>query len=71
MRSQTLPRTSSAQSRKALFEKWEQDTVGKYGHWSPDHTQVPRVEPDPELGQEGTAQQNWPCPTPWGSFPKM
>ncbi|XP_015994281.1 smoothelin-like protein 2 isoform X2 [Rousettus aegyptiacus] len=29
VRSQTLPRTSSAQSRKALFEKWEQDTVGK------------------------------------------
>lgn len=32
VRSQTLPRTSSAQARKALFEKWEQDTVGKYGH---------------------------------------
>ncbi|XP_070250410.1 smoothelin-like protein 2 isoform X1 [Myotis yumanensis] len=29
VRSQTLPRTSSAQARKALFEKWEQDTVGK------------------------------------------
>ncbi|XP_059525008.1 smoothelin-like protein 2 isoform X3 [Myotis daubentonii] len=28
VRSQTLPRTSSAQARKALFEKWEQDTVG-------------------------------------------
>lgn len=31
MRSQTLPRTSGAQARKALFEKWEQDTAGKYG----------------------------------------
>ncbi|XP_035934296.1 smoothelin-like protein 2 [Halichoerus grypus] len=29
VRSQTLPRTSGAQARKALFEKWEQDTVGK------------------------------------------
>lgn len=29
VRSQTLPRTSSAQARKALFEKWEQDTAGK------------------------------------------
>ncbi|XP_054431833.1 smoothelin-like protein 2 [Pteronotus mesoamericanus] len=29
VRSQTLPRTSSAQARKALFEKWEQDAVGK------------------------------------------
>ncbi|KAB1266201.1 Smoothelin-like protein 2 [Camelus dromedarius] len=26
VRSQTLPRTSGAQARKALFEKWEQDT---------------------------------------------
>uniref|UniRef100_A0A8C2XZC1 Calponin-homology (CH) domain-containing protein n=1 Tax=Capra hircus TaxID=9925 RepID=A0A8C2XZC1_CAPHI len=31
VRSQTLPRTSGAQARKALFEKWEQDTAGKYG----------------------------------------
>uniref|UniRef100_A0A7N4NZL3 Uncharacterized protein n=1 Tax=Sarcophilus harrisii TaxID=9305 RepID=A0A7N4NZL3_SARHA len=30
VRSQTLPRTSGAQARKALFEKWEQD-AGKYG----------------------------------------
>ncbi|KAM9598043.1 smoothelin-like protein 2 isoform 2-T2 [Trichechus inunguis] len=29
VRSQTLPRTSGAQARKALFEKWEQDTAGK------------------------------------------
>ncbi|XP_069339543.1 smoothelin-like protein 2 isoform X1 [Eulemur rufifrons] len=29
VRSQTLPRTSGAQARKALFEKWEQDTGGK------------------------------------------
>ncbi|XP_062968008.1 smoothelin-like protein 2 [Cynocephalus volans] len=29
VRSQTLPRTSEAQARKALFEKWEQDTAGK------------------------------------------
>ncbi|ELV12259.1 Smoothelin-like protein 2 [Tupaia chinensis] len=27
VRSQTLPRTSGAQARKALFEKWEQDTA--------------------------------------------
>ncbi|XP_039332667.1 smoothelin-like protein 2 isoform X1 [Saimiri boliviensis] len=31
VRSQTLPRTSGAQARKALFEKWEQETAGKYG----------------------------------------
>lgn len=31
VRSQTLPRTSGAQARKALFEKWEQDTASKYG----------------------------------------
>lgn len=29
VRSQTLPRTSGAQARKALFEKWEQDTASK------------------------------------------
>ncbi|XP_075415313.1 smoothelin-like protein 2 isoform X2 [Tenrec ecaudatus] len=29
VRSQTLPRTSGAQARKALFEKWEQDTALK------------------------------------------
>ncbi|XP_064234080.1 smoothelin-like protein 2 isoform X3 [Aotus nancymaae] len=29
VRSQTLPRTSGAQARKALFEKWEQETAGK------------------------------------------
>ncbi|XP_006863344.1 PREDICTED: smoothelin-like protein 2 [Chrysochloris asiatica] len=29
VRSQTLPRTSGAQARKALFEKWEQDTAAK------------------------------------------
>ncbi|XP_025776034.1 smoothelin-like protein 2 [Puma concolor] len=29
VRSQTLPRTSGAQARKALFEKWERDTAGK------------------------------------------
>ncbi|XP_029784926.1 smoothelin-like protein 2 isoform X1 [Suricata suricatta] len=29
VRSQTLPRTSGAQARKALFEKWERDTGGK------------------------------------------
>lgn len=29
VRSQTLPRTSGAQARKALFEKWEQGTAGK------------------------------------------
>ncbi|XP_012582085.1 PREDICTED: smoothelin-like protein 2 isoform X1 [Condylura cristata] len=29
VRSQTLPRTSGAQARKALFEKWEQDTAGR------------------------------------------
>lgn len=29
VRSQTLPRTSGAQARKALFEKWEQDTANK------------------------------------------
>ncbi|XP_039110388.1 smoothelin-like protein 2 isoform X2 [Hyaena hyaena] len=28
VRSQTLPRTSGAQARKALFEKWERDTGG-------------------------------------------
>lgn len=41
VRSQTLPRTSSAQARKALFEKWEQDTVGKYGHQSSDQAGPP------------------------------
>ena len=40
MRSQTLPRTSGAQARKALFEKWEQDTAGKYG-CSPDQSGPP------------------------------
>nr|XP_021497326.1 smoothelin-like protein 2 isoform X2 [Meriones unguiculatus] len=29
VRSQTLPRTSGAQARKALFEKWEQETASK------------------------------------------
>lgn len=33
VRSQTLPRTSGAQARKALFEKWEQDTASKYGYY--------------------------------------
>lgn len=54
MRSQTLPRTSSAQARKALFEKWEQDTAVRYGCY---------VGPDPDWGQEGTAPPSWPCPT--------
>ncbi|XP_074198635.1 uncharacterized protein LOC141573585 [Camelus bactrianus] len=31
VRSQTLPRTSGAQARKALFEKWEQDTEASKG----------------------------------------
>ncbi|XP_074197961.1 uncharacterized protein LOC141573505 [Camelus bactrianus] len=31
VRSQTLPRTSEAQARKALFEKWEQDTEASKG----------------------------------------
>ncbi|XP_054315304.1 smoothelin-like protein 2 isoform X2 [Pongo pygmaeus] len=31
VRSQTLPRTSEAQARKALFEKWEQETAAGKG----------------------------------------
>ncbi|XP_064350981.1 leucine-rich repeat-containing protein 37A3 [Camelus dromedarius] len=31
VQSQTLPRTSGAQARKALFEKWEQDTEASKG----------------------------------------
>ncbi|XP_011723576.1 smoothelin-like protein 2 isoform X2 [Macaca nemestrina] len=31
VRSQTLPRTSGAQARKALFEKWEQETAAGKG----------------------------------------
>ncbi|KAF3813433.1 hypothetical protein GH733_018586 [Mirounga leonina] len=45
VRSQTLPRTSGAQARKALFEKWEQDTAGKYGCSRPAWGPSPRWGP--------------------------
>ncbi|XP_019061154.1 smoothelin-like protein 2 isoform X3 [Fukomys damarensis] len=63
VRSQTLPRTSGAQARKALFEKWEQDTAGKYG--SPVPTKpVPLSRPSPASGQIGRHRKAGPCPVP-------
>lgn len=56
MRSQTLPRTSGAQARKALFEKWEQDTAGKYEHLLPDQARLAhQSRPYPDWDQVGTA----------------
>ncbi|EAW90430.1 FLJ42461 protein, isoform CRA_b [Homo sapiens] len=57
VRSQTLPRTSEAQARKALFEKWEQETAaGKYGCPLTDRP-GPTVCPDPDGAWVGAAGQ--------------
>ena len=57
VRSQTLPRTSEAQARKALFEKWEQETAaGKYGCPLTDRP-GPTVCPDADGGWVGAAEQ--------------
>lgn len=77
VRSQTLPRTSGAQARKALFEKWEQDTAGKYGwmagqdplSWGfPLGVVFPKMRPlrqdtSPPSGRVGEADSNpFHCP---------
>uniref|UniRef100_A0A8I5N6T9 Smoothelin like 2 n=1 Tax=Papio anubis TaxID=9555 RepID=A0A8I5N6T9_PAPAN len=71
VRSQTLPRTSGAQARKALFEKWEQETAaGKYGCSLTDRP-GPRTVPRPRQGWSGCSRASFsPVLFPRALLPK-